>query len=81
MPETTSRIGWPGVTFLPVRANAPSANLYITYTAQDDAPVVRAFLNILHQQDGRGRRGGWSAHPTLNGQSTDGAAVDTKASQ
>ncbi|WP_020651494.1 LysR family transcriptional regulator [Massilia niastensis] len=47
MPETTSRIGWPGVRFLPIRTNAPSANLYISYPVQDDAPVVRAFLNIL----------------------------------
>ncbi|MDB5748255.1 MAG: LysR family transcriptional regulator [Massilia sp.] len=47
MPETTSRIGWPGVVFLPIRTNPPSANLYITYTSQDDAPVVRAFLKIL----------------------------------
>ncbi|WBS04038.1 LysR family transcriptional regulator [Pseudoduganella sp. SL102] len=47
MPETTSRIGWPGVVFLPIRTNPPSANLYITYTTTDDAPVVRAFLNIL----------------------------------
>jgi DNA-binding transcriptional LysR family regulator len=47
MPETTSRIGWPGVVFLPIRNNPPSANLYITYTSQDDAPVVRAFLKIL----------------------------------
>ncbi len=48
MPETTSRIGWPGVIFLPIRTNPPSANLYITYTTLDDAPVVRAFLNILN---------------------------------
>jgi DNA-binding transcriptional LysR family regulator len=48
MPETTSRIGWPGVVFVPIRTNPPSANLYITYTTQDDAPVVRAFLNILN---------------------------------
>jgi DNA-binding transcriptional LysR family regulator len=48
MPETTSRIGWPGVVFLPIRSNPPSANLYITYTTLDDAPVVRAFLNILN---------------------------------
>jgi DNA-binding transcriptional LysR family regulator len=47
MPETTSRIGWPGVVFVPIQANTPSANLYITYTSQDDAPVVRAFLKIL----------------------------------
>ncbi|SFB99926.1 LysR family transcriptional regulator [Massilia yuzhufengensis] len=47
LPETTSRIGWPGVRFLPVRSNPPSANLYISYLAQDDAPVVRAFLKIL----------------------------------
>jgi DNA-binding transcriptional LysR family regulator len=47
MPETTSRIGWPGVVFVPIRTDPPSANLYITYTTQDDAPVVRAFLNIL----------------------------------
>ena len=47
MPETTSRIGWPGVRFLPIHAHAPSANLYISYPAQDDAPVVRAFLKIL----------------------------------
>jgi DNA-binding transcriptional LysR family regulator len=47
MPETTSRIGWPGVRFLPINAHAPSANLYISYPAQDDAPVVRAFLKIL----------------------------------
>jgi DNA-binding transcriptional LysR family regulator len=48
MPATTSRIGWPGVRFLPVRTNPPSANLYITYPTQDDAPVVRAFLKILN---------------------------------
>ena len=48
LPETTSRIGWPGVVFLPIRSNPPSANLYITYTTTDDAPVVRAFLNILN---------------------------------
>ena len=48
LPETTSRIGWPGVVFLPIKTNPPSANLYITYTSQDDAPVVRAFLNILN---------------------------------
>jgi DNA-binding transcriptional LysR family regulator len=48
LPETTSRIGWPGVVFVPIRTNPPSANLYITYTTLDDAPVVRAFLNILN---------------------------------
>ncbi|MNN61235.1 DNA-binding transcriptional activator XapR [compost metagenome] len=48
MPETTSRIGWPGVVFLPIKTNPPSANLYISYTTLDDAPVVRAFLNILN---------------------------------
>jgi DNA-binding transcriptional LysR family regulator len=48
LPETTSRIGWPGVVFLPIRSNPPSANLFITYTTLDDAPVVRAFLNILN---------------------------------
>jgi DNA-binding transcriptional LysR family regulator len=48
VPETTSRIGWPGVIFLPIKTNPPSANLYITYPAQDDAPVVRAFLKILN---------------------------------
>lgn len=47
LPETTSRIGWPGVVFVRIRTNPPSANLYITYTTLDDAPVVRAFLNIL----------------------------------
>src|SRR5438067_12407095 len=47
MPQTTSRIGWPGVRFLPIKTNAPSANLYITYPFQDDAPVVRAFLKVL----------------------------------
>ena len=51
MPETTSRIGWPGVRFLPIHANAPSANLYISYPSQDDAPVVRAFLKILFPDD------------------------------
>ena len=48
MPETTSRIGWPGVIFLPIKTNPPSANLYITYSTLDDGPVVRAFLNILN---------------------------------
>jgi DNA-binding transcriptional LysR family regulator len=47
MPETTSRIGWPGVSFLPIKTRPPSANLYITHPVQDDAPVVRAFLKIL----------------------------------
>ncbi|MGF6274078.1 DNA-binding transcriptional LysR family regulator [Massilia sp. UYP11] len=51
MPETTSRIGWPGVRFLPIHAHAPSANLYISYPAQDDAPVVRAFLKILFPEE------------------------------
>jgi DNA-binding transcriptional LysR family regulator len=53
LPETTSRIGWPGVRFLPVRSNPPSANLYISYLAQDDAPVVRAFLKILFPDENR----------------------------
>ncbi|NVM76281.1 DNA-binding transcriptional LysR family regulator [Duganella sp. SG902] len=48
IPETTGRIGWPGVVFLPIRTNPPSANLYISYATTDDAPVVRAFLNILN---------------------------------
>jgi DNA-binding transcriptional LysR family regulator len=48
MPETTGRIGWPGVRFLPIKTNPPSANLYIAYTTQDDAPVIRAFLNMLN---------------------------------
>jgi DNA-binding transcriptional LysR family regulator len=48
MPETTSRIGWPGVVFLPIKTDPPSANLLITYPAHDDAPVVRAFLNIVN---------------------------------
>lgn len=52
MPETTSRIGWPGVVFVPIQENAPSANLYIAYTSQDDAPVVRAFLKILKPDGG-----------------------------
>ncbi|MGH8853256.1 MAG: LysR family transcriptional regulator [Telluria sp.] len=51
LPETTSRIGWPGVRFLPIRSNPPSANLYISYLAQDDAPVVRAFLKILFPEE------------------------------
>jgi DNA-binding transcriptional LysR family regulator len=50
MPATTSRIGWPGVVFLPIKTNPPSANLYITYPSKDDAPVVRAFLKILNPQ-------------------------------
>ncbi|MGZ3183123.1 MAG: LysR family transcriptional regulator [Telluria sp.] len=50
VPETTGRIGWPGVVFIPIRTNPPSANLYIAYGTQDDAPVVRAFLNILHHE-------------------------------
>jgi DNA-binding transcriptional LysR family regulator len=50
MPETTARVGWPGVTFIPIKTNPPSANLYITYPANDDAPVVRAFLKILQPQ-------------------------------
>ncbi len=48
MPETTGRIGWPGVVFVPIKTRPPSANLYIAYPAHDDAPVVRAFLNILN---------------------------------
>lgn len=51
LPETTSRIGWPGVRFLPVKTHPPSANLYITYPVLDDAPVVRAFLNILSPEE------------------------------
>jgi DNA-binding transcriptional LysR family regulator len=52
MPETTTRVGWPGVKFVPIRSNAPSANLYITYPAQEDAPVIRAFLKILNLEAG-----------------------------
>jgi DNA-binding transcriptional LysR family regulator len=52
LPETTGRIGWPGVKFMPIKTNPPSANLYISYPAQDDAPVVRAFLNILSPDGG-----------------------------
>lgn len=51
MPETTARVGWPGVRFVRIRSNPPSANLYITYPTQDDAPVVRAFLKILRPAD------------------------------
>ena len=51
LPQTTGRIGWPGVKFMPIRTNPPSANLYISYLAQDDAPVVRAFLKILFPDD------------------------------
>jgi DNA-binding transcriptional LysR family regulator len=50
MPQTTGRIGWPGVRFLPIKGNPPSANLYITYPIQDDAPVVRAFLKIVNPE-------------------------------
>jgi DNA-binding transcriptional LysR family regulator len=52
MPETTARVVWPGVKFVRIRTNPPSANLYITYPAQDDAPVVRAFLKILSAENG-----------------------------
>jgi DNA-binding transcriptional LysR family regulator len=52
MPETTGRVTWPGVVFLPIRSNPPSANLYVTYPAHDDAPVVRAFLNIVNPPAG-----------------------------
>lgn len=52
MPETTSRVVWPGVKFVPIRTNPPSANLYITYPSQVDAPVVRAFLKILSAENG-----------------------------
>lgn len=48
LPETSSRVGWPGVKFVPIKTNPPSADLYITYPSQDDAPVVRAFLKILN---------------------------------
>lgn len=50
MPETTARVGWPGVTFIPIKSNPPSANLYITYPAHDDVPVIRAFLKILQPE-------------------------------
>lgn len=50
MPQTTSRIGWPGVKFVPIKTNPPSANLYCAYPVQDDAPVVRAFLKILNPE-------------------------------
>lgn len=49
MPETTQRVIWPGVVFVPIKTNPPSANLYITYPIQDDAPVVRAFLKIASE--------------------------------
>ncbi|MEO7497165.1 MAG: LysR family transcriptional regulator [Massilia sp.] len=48
VPETTGRIGWPGVIFVPIKTNPPSANLYVAYASGDDAPVVRAFLNIIN---------------------------------
>ena len=51
LPQTTGRIGWPGVKFMPIRTNPPSANLYISDLAQDDAPVVRAFLKILFPEE------------------------------
>ncbi|GAB3397317.1 LysR family transcriptional regulator [Massilia agilis] len=53
MPETTARVVWPGVTFVPIKTNPPSANLYITYPSQGDAPVVRAFLKILDVGNGQ----------------------------
>ena len=54
LPQTTSRIGWPGVRFLPIKSNPPSANLYIAYPVEGDAPVVRAFLNILFPEQPTG---------------------------
>jgi DNA-binding transcriptional LysR family regulator len=48
LPETTARVRWPGVVFLPIKTNPPSANLLVAYSAQIDAPVVRAFLNIVN---------------------------------
>ncbi|GAB3456030.1 LysR family transcriptional regulator [Massilia terrae] len=49
MPETTARVVWPGVVFVPIKTNPPSGNLYITYPIHDDAPVVRAFLKIASE--------------------------------
>ncbi|MCG2586071.1 LysR family transcriptional regulator [Massilia sp. TS11] len=51
MPETTSRIGWPGVVFVPIKTRPPSANLYLAYATGDDSPVVRAFLNVIKPID------------------------------
>ena len=48
MPETTEPHRLAGGAFLPIRTNPPSANLYIAYPTQDDAPVVRAFFKILN---------------------------------
>jgi DNA-binding transcriptional LysR family regulator len=52
LPETIARIAWPGVVFVPIAIQAPSADLYITYKAAEDAPVVRAFINTLHNTSG-----------------------------
>jgi DNA-binding transcriptional LysR family regulator len=51
MPETTSRIGWPGVRFLPITDQCAVGESVYHLSGQDDAPVVRAFLNILHPSD------------------------------
>jgi DNA-binding transcriptional LysR family regulator len=47
LPETISRIGWPGVKFLPLAGPVPSADLYLTHSIADDAPVVKAFIQTL----------------------------------
>ncbi len=47
LPETIARIAWPGVVFVPIAGKAPSADLYIAYAEQEDAPVVRAFIHVL----------------------------------
>ena len=49
LPETISRLGWPGVAFLPIRSRPPSANLHLADTTEGDASVVRVFLKILKQ--------------------------------
>jgi DNA-binding transcriptional LysR family regulator len=47
LPETISRIAWPGVVFLPIAGKAPSADLFVTCGGLDDAPAARAFVNTL----------------------------------
>lgn len=48
-PQSTGRINWPGVVFVPIADKPPAADICVAHRLDDDTPVVRAFLNVLRE--------------------------------
>ena len=49
MPEPVAELGFPALAFLPISGCPAGIPVHCIYGAEDDAPVLRAFLDILHE--------------------------------